>query len=724
MKVAYLQTNFTGGELSPRLHGRPDLAKYADSLKEARDVVILQTGGARGRPGTDWLGEVKDSSKRTRLIPFVFGVDDAYILEFGDGYVRVWKNGALVTASSVPYEIASPYATAELDALDYTQGADTMLLALATRMIRRLRRFADARWAMDEAPIRPFPFAEIGRRQAVAITLGSAAAGATTATSTGAFLPADVGRTLTHRGGAATITAVTDANTASATVTTAFSSTTLPASEWQLTGSPKTTCTPPASAEDLLVGAAITLTFGADAIRSDEAGWHIQVNGGLVRIDTVTAADEVAGTVLAKLAGDAAAEADAWSLEAPAWNAVDGYPRSVTLHQQRTVLAGSASRPQTVWGSRSGLYFDFTKGTLDDDGYSFDLSSDEINPIRFMGSNRDLVALTYRGEWTLSGGIEKPITPTNVRAMPQANVGCADVRPEQIDDDLVYIQRGTSTLRTLAWNLQMGGYQSSELSTFAEHLFRPGITSINWQQSPERIVWLLRQDGSYIAGTMSREQNIRPFTLCTPGGDGVVESMATIPEAGEDRTYLVVRRTINGMTKRFVERMNWAAHQDCRIVKTPGAATVSGLAHLAGKSVAAVADGVDLGDFTVSETGEIVLPRSAATVSVGYRFTPRIKLLATETGTGAGASLGAPRMNGSCRILLLDTIGCAVNGRPIAFRRFESSRLDDPVPPRSGWEDVSEFGWSKDSDELEISQPQAYPWCVLAVVRRITANPG
>ena len=724
MKVNVLQTNFTGGEISPRLHGRPDLAKYADSLKEARDCVVLQAGGVCSRPGTDWLGEVKDSSQPTRLVPFVFSVDDAYILEFGNAYIRVWKNGALVTASSVPYEIASPYSTAELDQVDYTQGADTMLLALATKMIRRLRRFADDRWAIDEAPISPMPFSSIGRRQAVAITLGATAPGSTTAAGTGVFLDADVGRTLTHRGGIATITAVADANNATVNITTAFGSVTLPASEWQMQGVPQTTCTPPAAAEDLPVGASINLTFAADAIRADELGWHIQINGGLVRITTVTAADDVTGVILEKLTGDTAASADAWTLEAPVWNAVDGYPRTVTLHQQRLVAAGSPRYPQTVWGSRSGLYFDFQKGVQDDASYSFELSSDEINPVRYLSSNRDLVALTYRGEWTLNGGIEKPITPTNVRAVPQANVGCADVRPEQIDDDLFYIQRGTSALRTVLWSLQMGGYQSSEVSTFADHLFRPGVVGITWQQSPERIAWMQRADGKYLSATMSREQNIRPVTLCTPGGDGVVESMATIPEGGEDRTYMIVRRTINGVTKRYVERMNWAAYQDSRVTRSPASVTVTGLSHLAGKVVSAVADSVDLGDFTVSETGQITLPRAAGSVSVGFRFTPVARMLATETGTGAGASSGTARMNGSGKVLLLNTIGCAINGKPLAFRRFESSRLDEPVQAFSGWVDASEFGWAVDSDEVEISQPQSYPWCVLAVVRRITVNPG
>lgn len=722
MRVDTLTTNFSGGEWSPRLYGRPDLAKYADACKRARDVVLLQSGGARGRPGTDYLGEVKDSSKRTRLIPFVYSATDAYVLEMGDGYARFWKDGALVAG---PYEIATPYATADLTALDFTQGADTMLFALETKPIHRLRRFADNRWAMDAAPISPLPFTDIGRRQATAITLGAAAVGATTATAAApAFLDADVGRSLTSRGGIAEVTGFTSTTEVDVNVTTAFASTSLAASDWVLTGSPQTACTPTAGADDLPVGAAITLTLSVDGWRTDDIGKHVQINGGLARIDSYASALAVNGTILVKLTGDAAAEKDAWSLESPVWNAIDGYPRTVSLHQQRLVAAGSPRYPQTVWGSKAGLYFDFTKGIADDDAYSHELSSDEINPIRYLSSNRDLIALTSSGEWTLNGGIEKPITPTNVRAVAQAKVGCSDTRPEQIDDDLFYIQRGVSQLRTILWSLQLGGYQSGEASTLSDHLFRQGIDQISYQQSPERVAWMLRPDGTYIAGTISREQNIRAFSLCTAAAGGVVESMATIPEGGEDRTYMIVRRTINGVTKRYVERMNWSAYQDCRVTKTPGSATVTGLGHLALKTVSAVADGVDLGDFTVSAGGEITLPRSAASVVVGARYIPRVGMLPSETGTGMGVSAGRSRAAGKCMVLLQDTVGCTINDQVLAFRRLGENVLDNPVAPYTGWKDVTEFGWSVDADEIDIEQPQSYPFTVLAVVRRITSNPG
>lgn len=718
MRNDLLQTNFSGGELSPRLYGRPDLAKYADSLKKARDVVIMQHGGATGRPGTDYLGEVKDSSKRTRLVPFVRDQDNAYVVEMGDGYARFWKDGALI--GSV-YEIATPYTTANIFDVDFTQGADTMFLALGTLPIYRLRRFAEQRWVMEPAPLAPGPFDAIGRRQATAITLG-ATSGATTATAgAAAFLAGDVGRTIQHSGGEATITAYTSGTQVNVTITSAFGGAALPANEWVMTGSPQTTCTP---TDKEPVGKSTTLTLAADGWRADDVGRYVTINGGMLKITGYSTAQAVSARIESVLTSTTAAEADAWTLESAVWNAQDGYPASVTLHQQRLVAGGTTRFPQTIWGSRAGLYADFTKGTLDDDSYSFELSSDEVNPVQFLSSNRDLVVLTYGGEWVLSGGIEKPITPTNVRATPQAKVGSAKVRPEQIDDDLYYAQRGVSALRTLGYAIEVGGYRSGEASTFSEHLVTGGVEQISYQQSPERVQWVQKTDGTYLAVTVSREQSVRAFTLCTPAAGGVVESMATIPEGGEDKTYLIVRRTINGVTKRYVERMNWSAHQDCRVTKTPASATVTGLGHLAGLTVSAVADGVDLGDFTVTAGGQITLPRVASSVTVGARFMPLIRMLPPEFGTGMGAAAGGKVLNGRTKVLFKDTVGCSVNGQALAFREFGEDVLDSPVAAFSGWKDISDFGWSVEAGEVEISQPQSYPFTVLAAVRRVTANPG
>lgn len=722
MRVDHLSTNFTGGEISPRLYGRPDLAKYSDSVKRARDVVVLQHGGVTRRPGTDDLGAVADQSRRHRAVPFVFSVSEAYVLEFGHNIMRVWRDGDLVEASpGVPYSLATPYSADEVQALDFTQGADTMLLAHGDHAMRRLRRFADDRWVLDVAPLEPAPFDEVGDMPAVSLTLG-ATSGSTSATASGAaFLASDVGRSISYAGGLAEITAVGSSTGATVAVSSTFSATALPSGAWTLEGSPQTGCKP---TDKDPVGKITALTLTADGWRSGDVGKHVQINGGLLRIETFTSATVVQAKILTALTSDVEAPASAWVLEAPVWSAALGYPTTVTFHEQRTVAGGTRRYPQTLWGSRSGLYFDFTKGTADDHSYSFELGTDEVNPILFLSSNRALLALTYGGEWTISGGVEKPLTPTNVRAMMQSKAGAAGVRPEQIDDDLFYVQRGGGRLRTLGYRIELGGYQSEEASTFSEHLTKAGIENITYQQAPERVVWLLRSDGSYLACTSSREQQLRAMTLCAAAGGGVVESQATIPEGGQDVTYQIVRRTVNGATTRRMERMRWSAVFDSQRDSLPAGNVITGLGHLEGMSVGVVADDVDKGDFVVSG-GQVTIDRPCDVASVGLRFTPAVKLLAPEFGTGMGAGIGRKQMAGATRVLFQDTVGCSVNGQSLGeFRQLGEGVIGGPVPPYTGWMEVSSIGWAPDAAEMELTQPQAYPWTVLAVVRRITANPG
>ena len=96
-RVAVQLTNFTGGELSPRLDGRNDLAKYASGCSTLENLIVYPHGSAARRPGTNFVAEVADSTKKTRLIPFEFSTTQTYMLEFSNLKIRVFKdNGAVL----------------------------------------------------------------------------------------------------------------------------------------------------------------------------------------------------------------------------------------------------------------------------------------------------------------------------------------------------------------------------------------------------------------------------------------------------------------------------------------------------------------------------------------------------------------------------------------------------------------------------------------------------
>ena len=96
-RVHPFQTNFTAGELTPKLAGQVDFKKYSNGVETLENMQVFPQGGATRRPGTRFVAEVKNSANITRLIPFEFNVEQSYIMEFGDQYIRFYKDNGQIT---------------------------------------------------------------------------------------------------------------------------------------------------------------------------------------------------------------------------------------------------------------------------------------------------------------------------------------------------------------------------------------------------------------------------------------------------------------------------------------------------------------------------------------------------------------------------------------------------------------------------------------------------
>ncbi len=158
MPAKVILTNFTGGELSPKLKGRVDLAKYHNGCQTLENMIVLPYGGAMRRPGTYYVAEVKDSSKKVRLVAFEFSTTQAYVLEFGNLYMRVYKDSGQVMGNGDPYEITTPYTEAQLFELQFVQSADVLFIAHSAHYPRKLERTGDTSWTLSELDITNGPF--------------------------------------------------------------------------------------------------------------------------------------------------------------------------------------------------------------------------------------------------------------------------------------------------------------------------------------------------------------------------------------------------------------------------------------------------------------------------------------------------------------------------------------------------------------------------------------
>ena len=724
-KLQTVTNNLTAGEFTPRLRSRVDLEKYNASAEKLQNCVVLRHGGATMRPSLDFVGAVKDSTQTVRIFPFVYSRTDSFLLEMGTNYMRVWKNGALVESSpGTPFEAATPWTDAQLASVNYTQGADTMILAHPSVYPQRIRRFADAKWVVDFCPFKPGAVYENGHRSnTVNMTISNVAVGTgrTVTASASYFLEGDKGRNIAWGVGTAKITAIVSATQATVTVETAFDASSATGPDWVLAGSPQVAIDPDGPSP---IGRSITIISdaGIPCFRAEDVGKIIRLNGGVVEITKFTSSTSIGAIIKQALTTEAHAKTATWTMEGPAWTADNGYPYAVALYQQRLWFGGNFKFPQTAWGSRSALFFDFTPGTDDDSAVYKTIDSDTVNIVQHLASIDTLTALTYGGEFEIKGGVERPVTQSNAQITGISTWGCDLAKPLTVGRDLLVVQRGGKAVRRLKRDLD--SLALNDISVYSEHLFAAGIKCMTWEQTPEQVAWIATNDGKLVALTYSDEQNIAAF--CSGEASGFVEWLATIPEGAVDATYALVRRTIDGNTVRYIERLNWAANpgQDSRKEVTGAASAVwAGFDHLEGQTVQCLADDVYVGTAVVTG-GEITLPRPATKLSAGIGYSARIRLQAPEVGTGTGTAQGQAQSTHQIAVRFLNTVGCKVNGEDLAFRQFGENVLDQPVQQFTGLKSVTNLGWENGESPIEIVQDQPYPWTVLAVIRNFTVNQG
>lgn len=719
-RLSLIQTNFTAGEISPRMLGRVDIARYQNGAEVMENCWPLVHGGAKRRDGTLFCAETKTSAKRSRLIPYVFNKSQAYIVELGDLYARFYyPNGQQIeSAPGVPLEVASPYTEAQLFDIEYVQGADTMFLFHERVPVQRLRRISNTLWSLAPAPFVTQPFDELGIRFATGLTLSDATVGtgriATSAVS--AFLAADVGREVWAGTGIARITGVTSATVATVEVLNAFDQTTYTA--WQLKGTPQTTNTQSALG---VVGATVTLTLGAAGWRADDVGKYVKLNSGLFRITAFSSATAVSALVLVAPTSAVASPANAWTLEASVWNNENGYPQTGTLYEQRLACGGSPNYPQTIWISRTAEYLNFELGTKDDDAMSFTVASDQINPISHLAQVKVLIALTYGGEFSLTGGVEKPITPTNIQVKNQSVYGCNRVRPVRIGNELYFMQRGSRKLRAMAYKYDSDAYGSPDMSVLSEHITAVGITDMAYQQEPESILFMIRTDGVLATMTVDRDQDVIGWARQIT--EGTFESVATVPTEQGEQVFAIVRRVVNGVERRYVERFAHGVSVDCGITGTSeaGQAVWAGLSHLEGKMVDVVADGVVMQQQLVTG-GQITLPRKAKAVQAGLHYKTTIKTLTPEVQGSTGSAQGNSMRIAEISLRFLETIGCKINSQTVAFRSLGAGVLDQPLELFTGVHRMENLGWDRGRAQLLIEQDQPLPFHLLDVIKKITIN--
>lgn len=232
------------------------------------------------------------------------------------------------------------------------------------------------------------------------------------------------------------------------------------------------------------------------------------------------------------------------------------YPAAVAYFQDRLCFGGADDEVETTRTSRSGAYNNFTTRLpiQDDDAIVFNTTGSQVNRIRHLLDIGALGVFTSGSEHAClgEGGV---LLPTAINRKEQSDHGISGMRPIKVGKTVLFVQANGNIVRDFLFSFQVDGYEGSDLTVFASHLF-DGKELLDWayQKVPHSVVWAVRDDGKLVAVTYIREQQILAWHQHDT--DGTFESVCAIPEGRETAVYAVVKRTIDGATKRYVERMN------------------------------------------------------------------------------------------------------------------------------------------------------------------------
>ena len=554
---------FSGGEISPEMFGRIDDSKYQQGAATMRNFIAKPQGPAENRPGFAFVKEVKDSTKTVRLMSFTFSTVQTMVIEMGEEYFRfhtqgqtllysdgaAWNNsttyfvGAIAKYNNVnyyaktnhsgsqppnatnwyalpadmTYEIPSPYTEAELFDIHYVQSADVMTIVHPSHAPRELRRLGATQWELKE------------------INFGSPISSPTIA-SVVAYIPSSSSTN-------------TDTYEAHEYVVTAIGSNLIDESAQSSSQSVNNNI--------FVTGAKNTITWNSVAgaaryrVYKEQAG----VYGFLGETTSTSIVD-------ANIAPDFSRTPPVYDNPFPSSN---NFPGAVSYFEQRRVFAGTNNDPQTIYMTKSGTESNMSFGIpiRDDDRIKFRVAAREANTIRHIVPLTQLLLLTGSAEWRIASVNSDAITPSSISVKPQSYVGANNAQPVIVNNSMVYAAARGGHVRELGYNWQANGFITGDLSLRAPHLFdNLTIVDMALAKAPLPIVWMTSSNGKLLGFTYVPEQQVGAWHQHDT--DGTFESVASVSEGNDDVVYCVIKRTINGATKKYIERMGTRLYETQR----------------------------------------------------------------------------------------------------------------------------------------------------------------
>lgn len=744
-KASPIQSAFNAGELSPLLDGRVDesvAATYRRGCRRLENFIPTVQGPVIRRSGTRFVRGVKNHADRTWLARFEFSVEQAYILEFGNEYIRFHANhgtvlesaqsivsitqanpgvmeitahgysngdevylsgiggmtelnGRYVKAANVTtdtfelndlddnaidtsgvdaytsggtaarvYEIASPYLAADMTnsdgsfTLHMVQSGDVIYICNKNYATRKLSRLGNTNWTLAQLETTGGPFKDVDPDNTITV-YASAQTGSVTLTASDDIFEAG------HVGALFYLEAEADGSIDEWEVGKSYSTNDIARSDGKYY-----------KALNSATSGNVKPTHTEGAYKDGTGGvqWEYEHAGyGYVEITAFASATEVTANVIELLPANVVGSGNTTVKWAHAtWSTVEGFPATLNFFRERLGFA----RGTKAWLSVAADFENFASRdageVLADMAISIDIVGGEVNDIEWLASGKALLAGTAAGEQAIQeASISDPLGPGNTQSTEQTSYGSRPIQAVRVGSRIFFVQRAGRKVREMEFDLTRENYESNDTTILSDHITRTGIVAMVFQKEPQPILWALRKDGLLIGLLFSPEQNVRGWFRCPigPGGNGLAESIQVIPTPDGDayEIWAVVKRTINGVTRRYIEYMEAlfedgddltdAFFVDSGLTYDGSATTtISGLDHLEGETVDILADGATHPQKTVT-SGTVTLERSAEKVQIGLRCPCKLQTMRMEAGAADGTAQGKTARITRAAIRLFNTLG-------------------------------------------------------------------
>ena len=788
-----IQNSFVAGEVSPYFLGRTDHDKYKHACEKIYNYIVKTTGGAQRRYGTTYIC---DAAGPSRLIPFVVDTNLSYELEFGNGILRFFTHHQQIqTSPGVPYQITTPYGGADnLWDIKIAQIASLAYITHPNHPPMKLVRITDTQWYLTQPLFYGAPATEQDMDYSGG-TVSISISGNVVTASAPFFIAGDVGRAIvvpnvdTGVGYIASVggttgtdvaTGATLYQTATITITDTFQKTSYSAGQWLIRGGPlayfsvgifaapawhgsnkfafgktiavrATTKHPTDASWQTSTGTAYVPVGYAggftDSFRTLDNGKYVPFAGGYCQITVVNTSDSINAVVLsvptlteANAFGNALiapTPPGSWWFEGAEFIA-GNYPKAVAIFQDRVWFGSTPNNPQRFWGSNTGDYENFAKGTLDTDGIDFTINSGVLDEILWMlAFQGSLVAGTYQGEYLINGGAGQnvqspgvPITPTNVNVIRQTTFGDSKIQAVLARADVIYVQRNGKDLHEFTYNALTNAYDSKNLNLLAETMATGIFKEVIYQNQPWHTLWCVDTNGLLTGMTYDKTNDVyawhRQFT--GPLQDPII-SISVIPSndaanGQQDDVYLVVQRQRNGVPVYTIETMvDSALNLDCAYhnVFADPVTTISGLGWLAGYMINVVVDGAILPPIIMDSVGIYTFPPgfSGRDVQIGLMYNSELLTVRFERGITQGLIKRWLKI----WTRVYQSVNLVINGNQRMVTRLPTEPFNTATPPYTGDLNINNLGFDRDG-RVHILQDQPLPSTVLAIFGNVEVSDG